>query len=631
MSVLSRPAGTHWKPSTLVLSLVAALTLLALACNPAVQPTAAPTVAAPVPELAAPTATVPAGAQVVPGLQAPTTGKYIDKAGLRIFVPEGFEFGGPIIPPDPREPRYGGTLHRYSAGDPPSIDPYHTATTQMLLPMATVYERLVHIPAAPGVDPSLFAPIPGLAESWEVSDDFLTYTFHLRKGVKWHNLPPVNGRELDAEDVKATFDLLTSPGSTQRGFLSAVDRVEVVGKYTAVYHMKRVNPGMLAVISTPGRGFILPREIASTTTTFNRKLRAIGTGPFMVDKDYEFKVGITERRNPDYWVSDERGNRLPYLDAYKVSIIGDNSAALAAFRTGKIDEGPAIANATAARALVRTNPTTIFQESSGSPYGQTGTGFRLDKAPWNDVRVRRAMAMSLDLKTESQTVYEVPFDGTSYVPGVWIGQPKNTVEALTADCGCPWYTYDPKRARALLAEAGFSQGLTTTFEAHYYGQQARVEQYELRAAYWKAIGANVGIKQLDLTIFRSNLERATWPDLGHIFIVPIPASMDAVVEAFLPDNGSNPLTGLVNDEKLTALVKEFQASYRDEARRKDLYGQIRAYYLDQVFSLPLALGRGYGYQSPRVRNWQKTNSYLISLDTRVAAVAWIDDDYSFAR
>jgi len=607
-----------------LLSLIAALALLALACAVPQAPTAAPT-QAPL-EAAPPQATAVAGAVQLEGIVIPTTGKYVERAGLRIFIPEGFSFGGPTIPPDPRAPRYGGTLITYSAGDPPSIDPWHTATTQMLLPMSVVYDRLVHGPVGPGVDPALYSTVPGLAESWEVSEDLLKYTFHLRKGVKWHNLPPVNGREFDAEDVKFTFDLFTSPLSVQRGFLEAVDRVEVVDKYTAVFHMKRVNPGILGVFATPGRGYILPRESAD----INRKVKAIGTGPFMVTADYEYKVGITERRNPDYFEFDGAGNRLPYLDGYRVVIIPDSSAALTAFRTGKIDRGPTL-TPFALRGLMKTNPTTIVQESFGSPYGNTATGFRLDKDPWKDARVRRAMALAIDFETVAKTIFEVPFDSPSYVPGAWIGQPSNSIAALTKDCGCPWYTYDPKRAKELLAEAGFPNGLTTSLEAHFYGDVARTEMYELLATYWKTIGANVKINQLDLTIFRGNLERAAWTDLAFIFIVPTPASMDAVVEAFVPGNGANPLTGLVNDERLTALAKEFQASYKDGARQKELFKQIRAYWLDQVFSIPLAKGVSYSYSAPRLRNWQPTSSFLITSDWRVAMVAWIDDDWAFNK
>jgi len=609
-----------------LLALMAALALLALACAPAEPPTTAPTVAPPV---AAPEATAPAGAVVV-AVEVPKTGRYVERAGLRLFIPQGFEFGGPIIPPDPRPPRYGGILVRHQNSDPPSIDPYHTSTTYMTFSMTYVYERLIQLPIGPGIDTTLDVRVPGLAESWDISDDFLTYTFRLRKGVKWHNLPPVNGRELDAEDVKFTFDLFNSAGSVNRGYFDAVDRVEATDKYTAVFHMKRVSPGILSVLSDTGRGFILPRESAN----INRRLTAIGTGAFMVATDWEYRVGISLRRNPDYWVTDRVwGNRLPYLDGVRQVIIADSSATTAAFRTGKIDTssgGGLPTTVTDMRALMKSNPTTLVQERPASPYSTSGLGFRLDKAPWKDVRVRRALSLAIDYETLAQTVLQVPFFGSMYVPGAWYGQPSNTLEAITKDCGCPWYTYDPKRAKELLAEAGFPNGFTTTLEYFPYSV-TQTATWELMAASWKEIGVNVQLKSEDLTVFRSNLTVGNWTDLAFIFVIPSPSSIYSAVQLFVPGNGSNPLTGWVNDEKLTAMVKEFEGSYRDEAKLKDLVRQMRVYWLDQVLNIPIAAGGGYGPSSPRLRNFQPANSYLVSADNRAHITAWIDDDWAFNK
>ncbi len=319
----------------LLLSLIAALALLALACAVPAAPTAAPQAVATqaAPAVVAPEATaVPASV-----LDIPKTGKYVERAGLRIFIPEGNEFGGRIIPPDPRPPRYGGVGVAAHAGDPPSLDPYHTTSFLMNYTSATTYDSLVRFYEKAGVDPTTNPMIPGLAESWEISDDFLTYTFPLRKGVKFHNLPPVNGRELDAEDVKATLALYRDPSSIIKTAFESVDRVEVVDRYTVALHMKQVEPQQLIWLAESARGAILPRELTEPAN-LARRGGGIGTGPFMVQTEYQYKIGITFRRNPDYWLFDE-GNRLPYLDGRKIVVIPDNSASTTAFRTGKIDWG----------------------------------------------------------------------------------------------------------------------------------------------------------------------------------------------------------------------------------------------------------------------------------------------------
>ena len=611
----------------LLLSLVVSLVLLALACAPAQAPTAAPTQAAPV---AAPEATAVAGATAIAGFENAKTGRYVERAGLRLFIPEGFVFGGPIIPPDPRPPRYGGTFVRALNGDPPSIDPYHTTTSMMTIPMSAVYERLIQVPIEAGTDSTLQVSVPGLAESWDISDDFLKYTFHLRKGVKWHNRPPVNGRELDAEDVKFTFDLFNSPASVQRGYFESVNRVEAPDKYTAVFYMKKISPAILATLNDPGRGFILSRELADPASLARRQT-AVGTGPFMATGDWEYRVGIALRRNPDYWVTDQRGNRLPYLDGWRLVIIPDASALVTAFRTGKIDQGASFPNPTAVRALISTNPTAMIQERPPNTYGSVSTtGVRLDKAPWNDVRVRRALSLAIDYDTVSKTVYDIPFNGTVGIPGGWYGQPSNSIEWLTKDCGCPWYTYDPQRAKALLAEAGFPNGLTTTLDYYPYSI-ANTEIYELMAAYWKQIGVNVSIKSLDLTVYRRNLDTGAWPDLGFIFVFPSPSTVYAAMLHWVPGQGQNHSMGWVNDPKMTALVREFEASYREPQKELDLVKQSRAYYLDQVFGLPNPVGRGYSAFSPRLRNFQPITHPFISSDSRGAIPAWIDDDWAFNK
>ncbi len=609
----------------LLLSLVISLALLALACAPAQVPTAAPEQATPV---AAPEATAPAEAgTVAEALAAPTTGKYVERAGLRIFIPDGFEFGGPTIPPDPRTPRYGGTMVIGVAGDPPSIDPFHSTSVNGANIMGSVYERLVHVPVGAGTDPTVDKRIGGLAESWDISNDFLTYTFHLRKGVKWHNLPPANGRELDSEDVKFTFQLFTLPNSIQGGFFQNVDRVEAVDKYTVVYHMKQVDISLVGTLTDYGRGWILPRESAN----INRRITAIGTGPLQVAADYEYKVGMLLVRNPDYWLKDERGNSLPYLDGRRAVIMPDASARNSAFRTGKIDTGASFPSPVELRSLIRTNPTTMVQELEFT-FSPTYMAMRLDKQPWKDVRVRRAMSLAIDYNTWTETLWGVR--GTTHVGlnGLWYGQPSDAIEMLAQECKCPWYSYDPKLGKQLLAEAGYPNGFNTTMEfAPSYGP-LWAASFELLGAYWKQIGVTVELKPLDYSIWRANLDRGAWTDMAaHAFVFPFPSTVYGAVQQFGSGRAGNPNTGFVNDPKVDAAIKEIDESYRDPARAPELVRQLRAYYLDQVFNLPWGGGHSYSIFAPRLRNYQSNPNILVGSEQRVVIPVWIDNDWAFNK
>ncbi|MSQ40261.1 MAG: ABC transporter substrate-binding protein [Dehalococcoidia bacterium] len=601
------------------------LALLALACAPAAEPQAAQEPAVPAPaEVAAPAPAAPAEAPVAAVVPAaPEGGKYIDRAGLHMFVPKGSEYGAPIIPADAREPRYGGTLTQALAGDPPNIDPYSTTATFSYTPTGHLYDRLVHLPVGGGVDATVQTFVPGLAESWEVDENFMNFTFHLRKGVKFQNLPPVNGREFTSDDVLFTYDLFTSAGSVQKGFFLDVNKVETPDKYTVIYHMKTPSPGFLSVLSQVGRGYILPRG----SENINRKITAIGTGPFIAATDYEYKVGIDQRRNPDYWATDQRGNRLPFLDRFLVRIIPDSSARTAAFRTGKIDVGASVGNPTEAKALLRTNPTTLIREGT-TPFGTADVGFRLDKAPWSDVRVRRAMSLAVDYEALSQTLYEVPFDGSVMISGAWYGS-NNTIATLTKECSCPWYQGpDVKQAKALLAEAGYPNGFTTTYEYFIYSQQ-HTSNAELLAEYWRQIGVTVQIKSMDYSIWRANLDKGAWPDItGWSFIFPYPSSMYGAVAQVVPGRAGNSNMGWVFDPKLTALVADFDTLYKDASKQTNVLKQIRAYVLDQVYGVPWSAGHSYSAFAPRLRNYTPIIS-ILTAEYRLAVGAWIDNDWAF--
>src|SRR5499426_1191237 len=131
-------------------------------------------------------------------------------------------------------PKRGGIL-RVRGYDPPHFDHHLTLNFKANTTLSFVYSRLMRHKVGAGVPPGTFTVEPDLAERWEAPDD-TTYVFYLRKGVKWHNKPPVNGRELVAEDVKFTFDrFLTEKGNPERQLLDSVERVEVVDRYTVKF------------------------------------------------------------------------------------------------------------------------------------------------------------------------------------------------------------------------------------------------------------------------------------------------------------------------------------------------------------------------------------------------------------
>src|SRR5207245_11257092 len=148
--------------------------------------------------------------------------------------------------------------------DPPHFDPHLTVNAKTHTTLSFVHSTLLRHKLGPGIQPGTFIVEPHLAERWEQPDD-TTYIFHLRQGVKWHNRPPLNGRELVAEDVKFTFDrFLTEKANVLRETLEPVERVEVVDRYTVKFVLQAPFvwlPNRLA--STSGMWFIAPAAGAS--------------------------------------------------------------------------------------------------------------------------------------------------------------------------------------------------------------------------------------------------------------------------------------------------------------------------------------------------------------------------------
>src|SRR5262249_33123672 len=159
--------------------------------------------------------------------------------------------------------------------------------------------------------------------------------FHLRRGVKWHNKPPLNGRELVADDVKFTFDrFLTEKANILREMLEPVERVEVVDRYTVKFVLKEPFvwlPHRLADAS--GMAIIAP-EVVEKFGDLKKPESAIGTGPFILER-YEPNVKTVFKRNPNYFLEGQ-----PYVDGVEWLVIDDESTGLAMYRTGQIDAGP---------------------------------------------------------------------------------------------------------------------------------------------------------------------------------------------------------------------------------------------------------------------------------------------------
>ena len=227
---------------------------------------------------------------------------------------------------------------------------------------------------------------PDLAERWEAPDD-TTYIFYLRQGVTWHKKPPVNGRELVAEDVKFTFDRSrTEQANPLRFALDPVDRVEVVDRYTVQFVLKEPFVWLVETLANPVGTWIVAPEVVHQFGDLKKPETAIGTGPFTLER-YEPNVKTVFKRHPAYFRTG-----LPWVDGVEWLVIDDDSTRLAMYRTGQLDVS--VVRQPDLEALQKSHPQCLYQDYLSNV--ASALFMRTDQPPFKDVRVRRTISHAID-------------------------------------------------------------------------------------------------------------------------------------------------------------------------------------------------------------------------------------------
>src|SRR5437870_2108041 len=196
-------------------------------------------------------------------------------AGAFGFRPgESFADGDP--PPEKaKQPDRGGTFRIRIARSPAHFDPHQTAAYSTMVPLSFAYSRLVMIKPGTTIVPGTQPLDSDLAQSWDRVGDTV-YVFRLRQGVRWQPKPPVNGRELTADDVKYTYDrFLATKGNPNRALLEIVDKVEAPDKYTVKFTLKEPNAWFLDRMASPRPGS-LPGNASKSTATSRSGNRSSG-------------------------------------------------------------------------------------------------------------------------------------------------------------------------------------------------------------------------------------------------------------------------------------------------------------------------------------------------------------------
>jgi peptide/nickel transport system substrate-binding protein len=346
-----------------------------------------------------------------------------------------------------------------------------------------------------------------LASSWEMTD-LSTYVVHLRQGIQWQNIPPANGRELVADDVAFSYDRLyglghgyTKPAPAQTGApWNSLVSATATDKYTVVFKWNVTSPELIleTIQTAANTQNIVNPETVRQWGDLNDWHHAIGSGAFILS-DFVSGSSAILTKNPNYWGYDERypQNKLPYLDSVKVLIIPDNSTALAAIRTGKIDYVDQITTQDV-QSLQKSNPELAM---TSVPAGNAVTiDPRDDKVPFSDIRVRKAMQMALDLPTIAKTYYAGTADP----------YPCSVTSMYMSGWGLPYlqwpqdlkdeYAYNPTAAKKLLADAGYPSGFKTV---DVVDVAADLDLIQIIKSYFGAVGIDMQVQPMDSASYTS--------------------------------------------------------------------------------------------------------------------------------
>jgi len=447
-----------------------------------------------------------------------------------------------------------------------------------------------------------------LAESWEFTDPY-TYVVHLHQGIHWQDLPPANGREFTADDVAFHFHRLyglgsgyTQPSPAREAVAAMKELISVTAtdKYTVVFKWKTSNRSLI-IESMEELGTYQCIENPEAVRKWGdlRDWRhAVGTGPFIL-KEFVPDVSATLVKNPDYWGHDERypQNKLPYVDKMRLLIIEDQEKTLAEMRAGRIDAADQI-SPLLAQELKRTNPE-ILQIFLTANTAVT-IDPRNDRPPFNDLRVRKALQLAVDL----------PGIAKNYYKGSVEPYPSSLTAREMKGWGFPYeewpqdlkdeYAYNPALARKLLADAGYPDGFKTNIVADTTGD---LDLLQVVKSYFADVGIDMEIRPMDSTEWIAYVLNGHKHDqLAQRTISPYGHRHDPVRQLGRLRAGSASNYLMIDDAVLNAFQPAAIAA-TGESQLKQLLRNANEYIARQHFAISLLSPGSYTLYQPWLKGF----------------------------
>lgn len=442
-------------------------------------------------------------------------------------------------------PKMGGTLSVGESADLNNIDPHRGVSKISGKALTMVCEGLV----MSGLDG---APTPALAESWELSQGGKVWTFRLVKDAKWHN-----GRAMTAKDIKWNFERMLDKKtrSPWRGRFSVIETMDVVDDHTIRFTLKRPSVGFPATMYSAASAQV-PMCAPESVGPDGKIAKLIGTGPFVFDEwkqtEY-FKV----KKNPAY-----RKAGIPRVDEVVIKFIAEETTRLAALQSGELDIVLDLGVYEVKELAAKPPKGVVLLQDMVSSMGFIH--FNCGAKPFNDVRVRQAVAYGINKEDIAQSVWA---EGA-----VWSNQPMMPTSPFKLDV--PDVKRDVARAKKLLAEAGYPNGLDVVLTTS--------------SGYWQyLIAVEVIMEQLSEVGIRLTLDTSDWPTyvgkcLKGAFAMGYagwPLDYDPVFTyqpCFTPKGAYSFLTGRAYDNpELTEMLKAADRAV-DPTKRRQVFAEAVA-------------------------------------------------------
>lgn len=539
---------------------------------------------------------------------------------------------------------YGGTFRNNENGELNSLDPVRINDATSSHIAEQVYDNLMSFNEKLELEPDL-------AESFTISEDGLTYTYHLRKGVYFHDnecFPEGRGREMTAEDVKYSFTRICDSRTQTKGYsyfqgkvqgadeyfqatqavsgtsnapaVDGVSGITVIDPYTVQIQLtKPFAPFQYYVALSVC--FIHPREAVEHYKEDFFK-NPVGTGPFYF-VSWAADRELIVKRNQKYWGKDEHDNQLPFMDEVRFSFIKDDKIQLFEFKQGNLEESYRIPNELFGEILDENKKPMgeyarfplLHIPAMGSQY----YGMLVIAKPFDDPRVRQAICYAID----RERIIKYVLKGQAAAPAIH-GLVPPSIPGYATD-KVQGYSFDREKARALLAEAGFSDGkgfpeITLQYNAGG-GRNTQVAE-AIQAMLAENLNISLKLQQMEWARHIDEIDagRASFYRLGWIADYPDPENfLNLLYGKIVPDSGISPINATRFKNAEFDRLFEQAVSTQDNAQRMELYRQAEQIAMNEAPLLLIFYDEDYRFLQPYVMDYRNN-----AMDRRHYKFVWFD-------